>query len=120
MSLHLAARDSRIRAACVSGYLAATGDSIKTLGICGSQTLPGLLQWGDRAELAGLICPRPLLVQIGEYDSVFPSPGALREFERLKTIYQAAGAGPKLGLDLFEGVHEVNFKPILEWFNRWL
>ena len=120
MSLHLAANDRRIRGACVSGYFAGTGDSLRDLNTCGSQTLPGLLKWGDRAEVAGLICPRPLLIQIGEYDSVFSSPGALREFGRLKAIYQAAGAGAKLGLDFFEGVHEINFEPILEWFNRWL
>ena len=120
MSLHLAARDRRIRAACVSGYLAPMGETLRSLGTCGSQALPGLLHWGDRAELAGLICPRSLLIQIGEYDSVFPSPGALREFKRLKTIYEAAGVGSKLGQDLFEGSHEINFPPILEWFNRWL
>lgn len=120
MSLHLAASDQRIHGACISGYFASTGNSLRNLNSCGSQILPGLLQWGDRAEVAGLICPRPLLIQVGEYDSVFSSPDALREFARLETIYQAAGAKSKLGLDLFEGVHEINFKPILEWFNRWL
>ena len=119
MSMFLSAADSRISAACVSGYLMATGDS-PISSLCGSQTLPGLLTWGDRAEVAGLICPRPLLVQIGEYDSTFPARHALSEFRRLSRIYQAADAEFKLGLDLFEGCHEVSTTPIIEWFNRWL
>lgn len=118
MSLHLAARDSRIRAACVSGYFGTSGQHL--CAMCGSQTLPGLLKWGDRAEVTGLICPRPLLIQTGEYDSSFPTSDCLREFKRLEQIYQAAGVRPKLGVDMFEGVHEINYPPILEWFNRWL
>jgi hypothetical protein len=30
--------------------------------ICGSQIVPGLLEWGDHPEVAGLIAPRPMFL----------------------------------------------------------
>lgn len=120
MTMVLTATDKRVQAACISGYLGSTMASLRTWGTCGSQTLPGLLRWGDRAEVTGLICPRPLLIQIGEYDSTFASPDALAEYRRLQKIYRAADASENLGLDLFDGCHEINVKPVLAWFNRWL
>ncbi|HOL22266.1 MAG TPA: alpha/beta hydrolase family protein [bacterium] len=119
MTMFLTAATEKIKASCISGYLSATAKSF-IWGTCGSQILPELLQWGDRAEIAGLICPRPLLIQIGKYDSTFPSFYALQEFSRLKKIYDAAGVKDMLALDLFEGTHEINYPPILEWFNKWL
>ena len=118
MTTFLAAADRRIRAACISGYLSPTGGGLAALGTCGSQTLPGLLRWGDRADVAGLICPRPLLIQIGRYDATFPSTGALREYARLRRIYTAAGRSDRLELDLFEGCHEINVPPLIDWFQR--
>jgi len=119
ITMFLTAMTEKIKAACISGYLSPTAKSF-IWGICGSQILPGLLEWGDRAEIAGLICPRPLLIQIGKYDSTFPSFYALKEFRRLKKIYESAGAKDRLELDFFEGTHEINYPPILKWFNKWL
>lgn len=118
MTLFLSALDPRITMNCVSGYLMNTVEC-SFWGCCGSQTLPGLLEWGDRAEIGGLVCPRPMLIQIGRYDATFPSHEALKEYQRLQKIYRAAGAGEKLGLDQFEGCHEINAQPIIQWFNRW-
>jgi dienelactone hydrolase len=120
MTMTLAAADKRVGAACISGYLGRTLTTLSGWGTCGSQTLPGLLRWGDRAEVAGLICPRPLLIQSGEYDSSFPAADALKEYKRLQRIYAAAGADEKLALDLFDGCHEINAVPIVAWFDRWL
>lgn len=120
MTLFLTAADTRISAACVSGYLAPTAGTFPGWGVCGSQTLPGLLQWGDRAEVAGLICPRPLLVQVGEYDSSFPAAEALAEYRRVEQIYRAAGCADRLDVDLFEGSHAIHAAPIIKWFDRWL
>lgn len=120
MTEFLSATDKRVSAACISGYLDQTANGFRGWGICGSQTLPGLLQWGDRAEVAGLICPRPLLIQVGKYDSVFYAKGALKEYKKLERIYRAAGAGDRLALDLFDGCHEIHVQPVLDWFGAWL
>ncbi|MCC6581687.1 MAG: dienelactone hydrolase family protein [Phycisphaeraceae bacterium] len=120
MTMALSAMDNRVGAACISGYLGSTMTALSNYGTCGSQTLSGLLQWGDRAEVAGLICPRPLLIQVGQYDSSFDSNDALSAYKRLQSIYLAAGKEDRLGLDLFDGCHEINVEPIMEWFTRWL
>lgn len=119
MTTFLSAADKRITAACISGYLTSTKKCFFWSG-CGSQTLPGLLRWGDRAEVAGLICPRPLLIQVGQYDSTFPAEGALKEYRRLRKIYRAAGVEDRIDLDLFEGCHELRVPSIIQWFDRWL
>lgn len=120
MTMFLAAADRRVRAACISGYLGSTSAALRQLATCGSQTLPGLLRWGDRAEVAGLICPRPLLIQNGQFDSSFPWSEAKPEYERLQRLYRAAGHESRLALDLFDGCHEIHVPPVLAWFKRWL
>ena len=116
MSLFLSAVDQRISVSCISGYLAETG----YWGGCGSQALPGLLKYADRAEIGGLACPNPMLIQVGEYDSTFPANSAMKEFKRLQRIYKAAQAEDKLALDFFDGCHEINVGPIIDWFDKWL
>lgn len=119
MTLFLTAAEPRITAACVSGYLAPTARSLPW-GNCGSQSLPHLLPWGDRAEVAGLVCRRPLLVQVGQYDTVFPAEDALIEYKRVRAIYRAAGVEDRLALDLFDGSHAIRAEPILDFFGRWI
>jgi cephalosporin-C deacetylase-like acetyl esterase len=120
MALFLGAADRRVKAVCVSGYLGNSMNALLSFGTCGSQTLPGLLRWGDRAEVAGLICPRPLLIQSGQYDASFPWSEARGAYRRIQNIYRASGTGDRLGLDLFEGCHEIHAPPIQAWFDRWL
>ena len=67
-----------------------------------------------------MVCDRPLLVQAGLYDASFPAADTLGAYERVQNIYRAAGVENRLSLDLFDGVHEMNSGPILEWFARWL
>jgi cephalosporin-C deacetylase-like acetyl esterase len=120
MTMCLAAADRRIKAACISGYLGSAVTGLHQWAICGSQTLPDLLRWGDRAEVAGLICPRPLLIQVGEYDSSFPARDALHQYTRLHSIYDAAGRNERLALDLFDGCHEINAPAVQAWFDQWM
>ena len=122
MTTYISAVDKRVSAACISGYLGSIAQLVLggDWGTCGSQTLPGLLKYGDAADVAGLICPRALLVQTGQYDSSFPAREGLEAYRHLQRIYRAAGAIDRLGLDLFDGVHELNIPAILSFFDRWL
>jgi len=43
---------------------------------------------------------------------------ALPAYRRLRCIYRAAGAADRLGLDLFDGCHEIHVRPIIDWFDR--
>lgn len=59
------------------------------------------------AEVAALIVPRPLYLENGEKDILFPAEISEAEYQRLKPFYEAAGATDKLLFYRFEGEHEV-------------
>ena len=56
----------------VSGYLNTFRDSIGSLAHCIDNYVPGILNWAEMHDIAGLIAPRPLFVESGEKDNIFP------------------------------------------------
>ena len=56
-------------------------------------------------DLAGLIAPRRLVIAAGETDDIFPIEGTKRCFERIKFIYEAAGAAENCALVIGDGGH---------------
>ncbi len=106
MALWSALCDERFRAVeiiCYSDLWAHFG--IRDLNYCGMQVAPGLYKLVDLPDLQGLLAPRPLLIDIGAYDSCFKIDTALACYERVRAIYAAAGAADRLELDLFPGEH---------------
>jgi dienelactone hydrolase len=106
MALWSALCDGRFRAVeiiCYSDLWAHFG--FRDLNYCGMQVAPGLFALVDLPDLQGLLAPRPLLVDIGAYDSCFKVETAMACFERAAAIYAAAGAADRLELDLFPGEH---------------
>lgn len=67
-------------------------DSIGAMYHCSCNYIPGLLCYGESADVLGLIAPRPLVVVSGKEDSIFPIGPAKQQFARLQEIYTAAGA----------------------------
>jgi dienelactone hydrolase len=121
MTMYAAALDKRIKAAAICGYLSTLADALGDRGrgnTCGSQFLFGLRTIGDIPDVAGLIAPRPCLVQMGSKDGCFLESDALAAYQHLERIYRAAGAGEQLELDHFDGGHEVNPGPLLEFLGR--
>jgi dienelactone hydrolase len=57
------ALEPRIRVALVSGYLNTFRDSIGSLAHCSDNYVPGILNWAEMHDLAGLIAPRPVYVE---------------------------------------------------------
>ncbi|WP_432560859.1 alpha/beta hydrolase family protein [Kineococcus sp. SYSU DK003] len=53
---------------------------------------PGLGRVGDWPDVVAAAAPRPLLVQFGERDALFPPEGMRRAHEELRKRYAAAGA----------------------------
>jgi len=115
-----AALDERIKVAVVSGALNLFVERIQSKGSCGSQVVPGLLEWGDIPEVLGLIAPRPLIVERGLSDRLLPGKYFVDGFSRLRSIYDAAGASERLAKDEFEGGHMFHGKASLDWLDRWL
>jgi len=121
ITLYTAALDGRVKAAIISCYLNEFGSYALTLGnFCGSQTVPGLLAYGEMADVAALIAPRPLLVEMGRLDYGFPIEHSRRAYRRLARAYRVLGAHDRLARDEFEGGHRFSGRLAFEWMERWL
>jgi len=73
--------------------------------------------FGD-AEIAALICPRPLYIEAATRDELFDVNCAKREAEKVRAVYQAAGRGEDFLFDAFEGVHEFGLYHIGSFLKR--
>ena len=88
-----AAAERRIKAADIIGYVNPFGAfAYRNARFCGAQILPDLFRYFDVPDIAGLIAPRPLLLEIGIYDTCFYIHDMLKGAEKVKEIYKAAGA----------------------------
>ena len=123
MTTYLAAFDERIKVACISGYLSTLAEAMNEHdcgNFCGSQYMPGLYTIGDIPDVAGLIAPRPLIIEMGEKDVGFIISDQLKAYDHLSAIYNAAGASENLQKDHFPGAHEFNGKDSIEFFSKFL
>jgi len=123
MTMYLAVLDHRVKVACISGYLSTIIDAIGMRGkgnFCGSQYMPKLLTIGDLPDVAGLIAPKPLLIEMGEKDTCFAIEDAKNAYVQLKRIYTAAGASERLDCDIHQGAHAWSGAKVYKWFEKWL
>lgn len=117
----LAALDERVKAADIICYLVEFETfAIRDANFCGSQFLPHLYRYADVADIAGLIAPRPLLIESGAHDEGFPIASALRAHDHLRRIYRAAGAEDRLHVDVFPGGHQFHGPTAREFFDKYL
>jgi dienelactone hydrolase len=107
LSLFLAATDPRVAAVVVSGYLSSWGEAHKVpWNMCGSQVLPGMLGRLEHEDLGALIAPRPMLIETGTEDILFPLAAATTAVAHIRAVYEFDGAGDRLVHDVFEGDHQ--------------
>jgi dienelactone hydrolase len=105
-TLFSAALEPRIRVAMVSGYLNTFKDSIMSLSHCIDNYVPGILNWAEMYDVAGLIAPRPLFVESGEKDPIFPIRASRFSFERVREIYGVFGAAGVVEQEVFPEDHQ--------------
>jgi hypothetical protein len=105
-TLFSAALDTRIRTAFVSGYLNIFRDCIMSLSHCMDNYVPGILNWAEMYDVAGLIAPRPLFSEGGDKDPIFPVAATRESYARVQKIYAVFGAPGAVQQEIFEGVHE--------------
>ncbi len=106
MTLWMALCDERFKAIeiiCYSDLWEHFG--IRHINYCGMQVAPGLYKLVDLPDAQGLLAPRPLLIDIGAYDSCFRVDTAMACYRQVERIYRAAGAEDELELDLHPGEH---------------
>jgi len=106
MTLWTALCDERVKAAEIIVYSGLWPDfGFRDINYCGMQVAPGLYTLVDLPDAQGLLAPRPLLVDIGAYDTCFHINTSMPCFRQLERIYQAAGISDRLELNLYPGEH---------------
>ncbi|MCU1330746.1 MAG: acetylxylan esterase [Bryobacterales bacterium] len=104
-TLFAAALEPRIRAAMVSGYLNTFRESIMSVSHCIDNYVPGILNWAEQYDVAGLIAPRPLFAESGERDDIFPIAASRESFSRVKNVYAVMEAAGAIEHEIFDGPH---------------
>jgi dienelactone hydrolase len=88
--------------------------------------IPGILEWMDRSDIAGLNAPRPVTLQYGELDVPGPNNASAAyngtvatSVEELKTIYARMGAAEKVRLVVTKGMrHEMDVDALLAFLGE--
>ena len=121
MTTFTSAVDTRIKAADIIGYLSPWHDfGIHDANFCGSQIVPEVYRYLDTHDIAGLIAPRPLLLEMGVHDTTFSIESMLRGYEGVKRIYSAAGAPEYLWADIHPGEHAFAANKAFDFFQKHL
>lgn len=112
--------EERIKVAVVSGYTNTFKDSIMSIYHCIDNFIPGIIRYAEMPDIIGLIAPRPLLIESGTLDPIFPIGAAQKAFAKLEKIYEVLGVRERLDKDFFEGQHEISGEKAYDWFVKWL
>jgi dienelactone hydrolase len=93
--------------------------------------VPGLLNWLERADIAGLNAPRPLVIHYGERDTPLKQDGRIRNLaaafnegvpellRETQAIYAAAGAPGKVRLSVTPGAgHIMDVEELLRFLEE--
>jgi dienelactone hydrolase len=120
MTLFGAALEPRIKACLVSGYYNYFRDCIFGLAHCIDNYVPGLLALAEMPDVAGLIAPRPMFVESGTMDPIFPIDATRKAFDDARGIWRVWGAEDRLGLEVFEGDHYFSGKQGFPFLKRHL
>jgi len=120
VSLFSAAMDERIKVSVVSGYFNTFRDSILSLSHCIDNYVPGILNYIEMYDIAGLIAPRGLFVESGLRDPIFPIHGSRAAVRKARDIYAAFGAADKIGNEIFDDEHVFYGKGAFEFLKKML
>ncbi|HBN85990.1 MAG TPA: hypothetical protein DDZ89_19355 [Clostridiales bacterium] len=121
MTTFTTAAEPRIKAANIMGYINSwAGFGIDRANFCGSQVIPDVYRYFDTDDIAGLIAPRPLLIDMGIYDNCFYIQDLLKGYEGVKEIYKAAGVEDLLWSDIHPRGHSFGGNMAAEFFTKYL
>lgn len=120
-SLLAAAVDERIKLTVASGNLIMHDRMWHAeLFHCRCQYLDKMDGVLDYYDVAALIAPRPLVLQNGKRDPIFPIHSAQKAFAHVKRAYELAGAPDLVIHDVHPGAHAFEAEVPLKWFAKCL
>jgi hypothetical protein len=117
---------SRVRRIFASGTMGSFSVIFKRCYNAPAHCIPGILEWMDRSDIAGLNAPRPMVLHYGELDtpSLTNASASYNEtvpqsLDELKEIYQAFGAEDAVKLIVTPGKHhEMDIPRLLEFLDK--
>jgi predicted esterase len=118
-TLYATALDERIRLAVIAGAFCTYRASIMSIVHCPDNYVPGILRYGELADVAGLIAPRPLLIEHGTQDPIFPIAGVRQAYRDLKRVYSLLECADHLENDYFPGGHQFGGRKTFQWLDQW-
>jgi dienelactone hydrolase len=118
VSLFSAALDERIKVGVVSGYFNTFRDCIVSLSHCIDNYVPGILNYVEMYDLAGLVAPRGLFIESGMKDPIFPIDGSRKAFKHATAIYATFGTPDMLGQEIFDDGHVFYGKGAFEFLKK--
>jgi hypothetical protein len=74
----------------------------------------------EHEDLGALIAPRPLLIETGIEDYLFPVAAATESVRRTRIVYARGDASERLVHDVFEGEHQWHGTEAMPFLARWL
>lgn len=112
--------EDRIKVAAIAGYTNTFKDAIMSVHHCIDNYIPGILKYAELPDIIGLIAPRPLFIESGKEDPIFPIKGVKNAYKKIKEIYKYIGAEKRLEKHFFEGGHQVYGERSYQWLEKWL
>ena len=120
VTLYAAALDPRIKAAFMSCSLCTFRDCILSISHCIDNYVPGILNWAEMGDIAGLIAPRPFFAESGTEDPIFPLEGSREAFRNVQRVYEVFDKAELCGREEFAAGHEFHGVQGLEFLRRQL
>ena len=118
LTMYLAAVEKRIKVVAISDYFGTYRGTLMRVRSSTDNYVPGILIFGDMADVACLIAPRPLWLELGEKDPEFPQESFIQGIEALKKCYTRHEE--HLTWQLIPGGHKFKGEGIEEFFKKWL
>lgn len=119
-TLFTSALDDRIKVTVISGYLNTFRDSILSIKHCIDNYIPGILKYGEMYDIASLIAPKPLFIESGTKDQIFPIKSTKYAYEKVRKVYEFLGVADRIDSEFFEGRHEICGKKAYKFLKKWL
>jgi len=124
-AMFLAALDSRIRAACIVGFMSTVRPMIHRHVDTHSWVhyVPALHRYLDWPDVASLAAPRSLLVLQCARDQLFPPAGMKESVEKIAAVFARVGAKEKFTGRFYDEPHHYTCQmqdDAFAWFDRQL
>jgi dienelactone hydrolase len=119
-TLYASVVDERITAPVLSGAFSSFRSSIMSTIHCDCNYIPQILEFAEMADIAALIAPRPLLIEAGTEDPIFPVAEVKIAGREAAKVYDLLSVPERFDQDIFEGGHRFSGNKCFDWLARWL